>query len=116
MEGIIDFNKPVSQQLDGMRPEKPKCSEVAAKDDLDNALLMEVPDGPFKGMSYIRAASLARLKFIIENPDQASLGELAKAAQPSTKQLNVGVGDGLKELFGRFNEPAEEVIDVGGHK
>lgn len=99
------------EQLDLYRPDKPSCAETAMKDQVDTILNVVIPDGEYKGLSYIQAITLAKAKQAIEDPKSVSFGDIAKITADRKQKVEVSAGSGLLELFGQFNAPAEEVID-----
>lgn len=101
-------------QLDKYRPDQKSCEEYALKDRLEVAALTRIERGEFAGMTKIEAAANRILDITIEDPaapGAATLGDLVKLAAPRKQKVEVDTGSSLLNVFARFNDPAEEIID-----
>lgn len=110
----MDKHLPLTEQLDKYRPDMQPCAEYALKDRLDSAAMQMVSSGRYAGMTKLEAAANAILDKTIEDPSQsgaATLGDLVKLSQPRKQKVEVDAGSSLLNVFARFNDPAEEIID-----
>ena len=105
----MDKHQSLVQQLDEHRPEKPSCADTAVKDRMDEYLLA---DTVVQGVPNIILLLKEKIAYSLEHPESYSFGDLAKISAPKKSVTEVGTGNGLLNIFARFEEEPMEVIDA----
>jgi len=110
----LDRTKSLTKQLDAMHPGLPKCKETAMKtyQVVDRVLTQECDIDGFKGLTYLEALTVSKVKHAIKHPESTSLGDIAKITAPK-KETEQGedTGSKLLDLFNSMDEVPDEVID-----
>lgn len=109
----MDKGRSLVKQLNEHRPDMPPCEDLAIRDRVEAVMSMKLDSGEYKGMSYIEAIALSKMRYSLDHPESYSLGDLAKITADRKKSVEVDAGSKLLECFSRFDEPAEEVLPVG---